>query len=131
MILEQRIYDIDPAASLTEFLEPYERLGLPIQRRILGGLVGYFTTEFGDQNQINHFWAYSDLNDRSNRRERLNANQDWQECVHIIRPLIVRWHNVILKPTSFSPIRNFPIRIEDELTAFDPTLMTRVQPGHS
>lgn len=119
MILEQRIYDIAPVRRIEDFLEPYERLGLPIQRKILGGLVGYFVSEIGPQNQLNHFWAYTDLNDRTARREQLAAHRGWQECVDIIRPMIVRWRNVILKPTNFSPMRSLPITIHEPDTAFD------------
>lgn len=118
MILEQRIYDIDPAVPITDFLEPYERLGLPLQREILGGLVGYFVTEIGTQNQLNHFWAYSSLDDRQRRRDELARHPDWLACVAIIRPLITRWNNVIMRPTDFSPMRSLPVQPGPERSAF-------------
>jgi hypothetical protein len=118
VILEQRTYVLHTGASLTEYLDVYETVGLPVQRRILGGFVGYFVTEFGVQNQLNHFWAYSDLEDRRFRRATLAKEPAWQECLSIIRPMIMTMENTVMYPTSFSPIRSLPIRVADEHTAF-------------
>ncbi|MCI2264628.1 NIPSNAP family protein [Sediminivirga luteola] len=121
MLVEQRTYDISPGIPLKDFLDNYERLGLPAQKRILGGFLGYFTTEFGTQNQVRHFWAYSDLEDRRQRRAALAADHEWQACIEIVRPMIIRWDNSIMYPTSFSPIRQLPVRADDEEgTIFNP-----------
>ncbi|MGO1560467.1 hypothetical protein CZ771_06655 [Actinomycetales bacterium JB111] len=109
MILEQRTYVLHTGASLDEYLDAYESIGLPVQRRILQGFVGYFTTEFGRQNELNHFWAYPDLEVRRERREQLAEDKDWQRCLAIIRPMIMTMENRIMYPTSFSPIRELPI----------------------
>ncbi|MCS3428973.1 NIPSNAP protein [Mycolicibacterium mucogenicum 261Sha1.1M5] len=119
MIVEMRTYDINPGIPMAEFLANYERLGLPAQKRILEGFLGYFTTEFGTQNQVRHFWAFTDLNDRAARRAALAADPEWQACIDVVRPMIVRWDNTIMMPTSFSPIRELPVAPVDELTAFN------------
>lgn len=120
MLLEQRTYDISPGVPMKEFLDNYERLGLPTQKRLLGGFMGYFTTEFGTQNQIRHFWAYADLEDRRRRRAALAADAEWQACIEVVRPMIIRWDNTIMYPTSFSPIRELPVRPDhEEGTIFD------------
>jgi hypothetical protein len=119
VIVEQRTYVLHTGASLAQYLDVYENVGLPVQRRILGGFVGYFVTEFGVQNQLNHFWAYSDLEDRRSRRARLAQEPEWQECLSVIRPMIMTMENTVMYPTSFSPIRSLPIRVADEHTAFD------------
>lgn len=118
MLVEQRTYDINPATSLSEFLDNYEALGLPTQKRILEGFLGYFTTEFGTQNQVRHFWAFADLEDRKERRAALLADSQWQACIKVIRPMIIRWDNTIMYPTSFSPIRDLPISTTEPMTAF-------------
>lgn len=116
MLVEQRTYDINPGIPMAEFLGNYERLGLPAQTRILEGLLGYFVTEFGTQNQVKHFWAFRDLEDRRERRARLAADADWQACIAVVRPMIIRWDSSIMYPTSFSPIRSLPVDAGDALS---------------
>lgn len=120
MIFEQRTYVLHTGASLAEYLEAYETIGLPAQRRVLGSLVGYFVTEFGRQNELNHFWAYPDLETRRERRARLAQEPEWQRCLGIIRPMIMTMENRIMYPTSFSPIRDLPIDGRGQGTAFGP-----------
>ena len=118
MLIEQRTYDINPGTPMADFLREYSQRGLPAQKRILEGFLGYFVTEFGTQNQVNHFWAFTDLEDRRRRRAELAADPEWQDCINVVRPMIVRWDNKIMYPTDFSPIRSLPIATDDELTAF-------------
>lgn len=118
MIVEQRTYVLHTTASLAEYLSAYEGIGLPTQKLILGGFLGYFVTEFGRQNELNHFWAYADLEDRRARRAELARNDQWQECIARIRPMIMTMENKIMYPTSFSPIRSLPVSITDADTAF-------------
>lgn len=119
MLVEQRTYDINPGIPLSEFLSKYETVGLPAQKRILKGFLGYFVTEFGTQNQVNHFWAFTDLEDRRAKRAELAGDPDWQKCIEIVRPMIVRWDNKIMYPTSFSPIKSLPVTTDGDLTAFN------------
>jgi hypothetical protein len=126
MIVEQRTYVLNTGARLSEYLDAYESIGLPAQKPILGGFLGYFVTEFGRQNELNHFWAYGDLEDRRTRRAELAKNGQWQECLAIIRPMIMTMENRIMYPTSFSPIRTMPVAITDPHTAFS----RNQEPGH-
>ena len=105
MVVEERSYVLHTAASLQDYLAIYEAEGLPVQKPILGGFLGYFTTEFGTQNQLVHLWAYADLEDRRSRRAELATNEQWQGCLKKIRPMIMTMENRIMYPTRFSPIR--------------------------
>ena len=100
MIVEIREYTLH-SGKVPEYLELYEREGLEIQREILGRLVGYYSTEVGEINQIVHLWAYESFEDRLQRRARLSANQGWQSYVQKIRPLLLEQRNRILKPAPF------------------------------
>jgi NIPSNAP len=102
MIVEERIYTLHPGKT-PEYLRRYEAEGLEIQRRILGRMVGYFSTEFGPLNQIVHLWAYRDLAERSERRARLISDEGWRAYVEKIRPLILTQENKLLTPAPFSP----------------------------
>ncbi|MBV8991512.1 MAG: NIPSNAP family protein [Solirubrobacterales bacterium] len=100
MIVEMREYTLH-SGKVPEYLELYEHEGLEIQREILGRLVGYYSTEVGEINQIVHLWAYESFEDRLQRRARLSANQGWQSYVQKIRPLLLEQRNRILKPAPF------------------------------
>jgi hypothetical protein len=105
-VVELRSYVLKAELMPSDYLEPYERLGLPIQTKILGAPLGYFVTEFGQQNELTHLWAYSDLEDRRERRAALAADEGWQEAVRILRPMIHAMSNKLMYPTSFSLIPN-------------------------
>lgn len=119
MLIEERVYRLHPEVPVTKFLEIYETQGLPIQKPILGGFLGYFITEFGVQNELTHWWAYQDLEDRRARREKLSRTPEWITCIETIRPMLISMENKIMYPASFSPIRNLPVRCDDPNTAFN------------
>ncbi|MGI4812770.1 MAG: NIPSNAP family protein [Janthinobacterium lividum] len=104
MVVEERMYVLHTHTKLKEYMHYYETLGLPVQREILGGFMGYFLTEFGTQNQLIHMWAYADLDDRRRRRALLAENAQWQQCLEHIRPMIMTMENRIMYPTAFSPL---------------------------
>jgi hypothetical protein len=81
-----------------------ETEGIAIQKRHLGQLVGYFSTEIGPLNEIIHIWAFADLEDRAKRRAALLADPAWQAFLPRIRHLIEEGENRILKPAPFSPL---------------------------
>ena len=107
MIVEERIYTALPGKSL-EYVRLYEAEGLAIQRPILGHLVGYFTTELGELNQIVHLWAYQDMADRAARRAKLLADPRWKAYSAKVVPLLHTQQNKILIPAPFSPWANGP-----------------------
>jgi len=104
MIVEQRTYTLH-VGKVPEYLRLYESEGMAIQTRILGRLVGYFTTDIGPLNQIIHMWGYDSLEDRARRRAQMQADPGWKAYVAKIQPLIHTQETKILIPTSFSPIR--------------------------
>lgn len=100
MIVEQRTYTSHPG-KWRDYLALYEAEGLEIQKRILGRMVGYYTTEIGALNQIIHLWAYDDLNDRATRREALLADSGWKAYAAKMLPLLQTMDSKILLPTRF------------------------------
>lgn len=104
MIIDHRTYELQPG-RLREFLALYEKEGLPVQMKHLGHLVGYFTTEVGNVNEIVHIWAYKDLADRTQRRAAMAADPAWQAYLQKSREFMKTMNNKILMPTSFSPTK--------------------------
>ena len=118
MIVEERVYVLHTEVKLADYLHAYQTIGLPVQREILGGFLGYFATEIGVQNQLTHLWTYPDLEDRRTRRALLAENDQWLSCLEIIRPMIMTMENKIMYPVDFSPIRTLPIENDEFGTAF-------------
>jgi hypothetical protein len=103
MIVEERIYTLE-TGKVGEYLKLYEAHGIEIQKRILGNMVGYFSTEVGPLNQIIHMWGYDSFEERMTRRAALGADPGWQAYIAKIRPVILRQENKLLIPAPFSPI---------------------------
>ncbi len=103
MIYEHRTYRLRNG-TVPEYLRLVESEGIAIQRRHLGELVGYFTSEIGPLNEILHIWAFADLADRTQRRAALTADPAWQAFLPKIQILIESGENKILKPAPFSPL---------------------------
>jgi hypothetical protein len=104
MIVDHRTYELQPG-RLRDFLALYEKEGLPVQKKHLGNLVGFFTTEVGNVNEIVHIWGYEDLADRTKRRAAMAADPAWQAYLQKSREFMKHMNNKILVPTSFSPTK--------------------------
>jgi len=104
MIIEQRIYSLKPG-KVREFLAVYEAEGLAIQAEALGNLVGYFTTETGELNQVIQLWGFASFEDRLRRRAVLSGNEAWHAFLAKAGPLVLAQKSEILLPAPFSPIR--------------------------
>jgi hypothetical protein len=100
MIVEERTYTIHPG-KWREYLALYQAEGLVIQLRVLGRLVGYYHTDIGELNQIVHFWAYEDLNERAERRARLLEDHGFKAYVAKMLPLLQSQSSRILLPAPF------------------------------
>lgn len=109
MIVEQRTYRVK-IGKIPDFLKAVETIGLPVMRRTLGGLIGYFVTEVGPLNEVVHLWAYESLEDRARRREACAAHPDWERFLGTVRPLFEHMETRVMTPASFTPITLEQIR---------------------
>jgi hypothetical protein len=104
MLVEERIYTLQPATTAA-YLKAYEAEGLAIQKKILGRLVGYYQTEFGELNQIIHMWAYEDLNERAARRAALFADPTWLAYLPKVRSYLLKQESKLLVPAPFMQVK--------------------------
>lgn len=104
MFVEMRTYTLHPGKIAT-YLKLYETQGMEIQKKILGGMVGYYSTEIGALNQIVHMWAYESLNERTEKRAKLAADPGWQAYVAQILPLMITQESKILNPAPFLKVK--------------------------
>src|SRR5258708_40157600 len=102
MIFDHRTYTIKPN-RLATFLETYERLALPLQRKYLGEPYGFFVTHVGPLGRAVHLWQYENLADRERRRDAMEADPEWQAYrrVGLEEDTLVDMENQILKPVPF------------------------------
>ncbi len=103
MIVEQRDYHV-VTGKLPELVRLYAEEGIAIQREVLGGFLGAFTTDVGALSTYTSLWGYPSHAERESRRAALQARDDWQRFLSRIQPLIHTQQNRILVPTPFSPI---------------------------
>ena len=104
MIIDHRTYTFHPR-KIPEFLEIFEREGLPIQLKHLGNLVGYYISTIGTLNQVIHLWGYENLADMETRRAARDADPAWVAYGKKTTGFIICQETKILKPVSFSPVR--------------------------
>jgi hypothetical protein len=104
MYYEIRTYKIRTGA-VPAYLKLVEEEGIALQKHHLGELVGYFFSEIGPLNQIVHMWAYTSLDDREARRQRLAEDPAWQAFSPKIQALLETMESKILKPAVFSPLK--------------------------
>jgi NIPSNAP len=105
MIVEHRTYTLQ-ALRTRDFLELYERAALPLQKKHLGRLIGFFVSEIGPLNEVVHLWAFDSLADREQRRAAMEADPLWPAYVDALRALAIVQHQEtkLLRSTSFSPV---------------------------
>ena len=79
MIVEQRDYHV-VTGKLPELVRLYAEEGIAIQREVLGGFLGAFTTDVGALSTYTSLWGYESHAERESRRASLQARDDWQRC---------------------------------------------------
>ena len=106
MYYELRTYTLSPTL-MADWLALYQSDALAVQTEHLGKLVGFFTTEFGEANQVVHIWAYESLDDRAARRARMAADPRWGEFARKNKALgaVLKLESRMLRPTAFSPLQ--------------------------
>ncbi|EPL15520.1 NIPSNAP family protein [Pseudomonas sp. CF161] len=105
MYYELRTYTLNPT-KLGDWLALYKSNALAVQQEHLGNLVGFFTTEIGEVNQVVHIWGYASLDERISRRNAMAADPRWQEFARLNKELnaVVSLESRLLRPTDFSPL---------------------------
>jgi hypothetical protein len=103
-LYELRTYTVY-VGKLRDVVELYRDLGWPAMEK--GGhgtkLVGYFTADTGDLNQLIHLWKFDDDDDRRGHWERVFADDEFMAFAAQIRPLIMKQENQLLRQAPWGP----------------------------
>lgn len=97
MFVEQRIYSLVPGGT-AEYIKIYEECGRAVQERILGPMLGYYTRDVGELNQLVYFWSFDSMDERTRRRADLMADAEFKVFRGKIRHLVVKQENTLLVP---------------------------------
>ena len=104
MIIDHRTYTIAHGRT-GEYLDLFEKIAMPIQKRHLGKPIGYFETSIGYLNQVVHLWSYESLADMELKRKARDADPDWAAYKKRSAGMLITQENKILVPVSFSPLK--------------------------
>lgn len=103
MIVELRTYTVKPLHA-GDFVQLYERLALPLQKRYLGHLIGFYVSEVGPLNQIVHLWGFDSLAERERRRKEMEADPAWSVYRNALRDLdvLLQQETKLLRSVAFT-----------------------------
>ncbi len=68
-------------------------------------IVGLWSTDIAQLNQVVHLWAYNDLNHRAEARAKAVQDPEWKAFLAKGSPLLAEMESIILTPADFSPLR--------------------------
>lgn len=97
MLVEQRIYTMVPG-GVAEYVRLYAECGRAAQERVLGPMLGCYTREVGELNQLIYLWSFESMEDRSQRRARLAVDEAFKVFRGKVRHLMVKQENSLLLP---------------------------------
>ena len=83
--------------------EPF-RGALPAREKY-SKIVGLWTTEAGQPNEVCHIWAYPDLNARAAARAGAMKDPGWQEFIGKSAPMLEEMSSTIMLPAAHSPLK--------------------------
>jgi len=100
MIHERRTYTIQPA-KFKDFVALTAKVGIKLRTKH-SKLVGYWTTEIGELNQVVHLWEYENFDHRTRVRAALAKDKAWHtQYLARSRPMIQRQESMVLVPADF------------------------------
>lgn len=104
MVVDYRAYTFKPG-TVPIFLDLFERIGLPVQNRVLGreAFIGIYRTEIGNVNEVIHLWRYADAQERATKRALLYQDAEFMDYVTKVREMITHQHVRLLLPADFNP----------------------------
>ena len=105
MIVELRTYTVK-ALHTGDFLKLYEQAALPLQKKYLERLIGFFVSEVGPLNEVVHLWAFDSLAERERRRAEMERDPGWTAYRNALKALdiIVQQDTKLLRSVPFSPV---------------------------
>ncbi len=106
-LVDHRIYTIR-LRKMTEFLEVFDRLAMPILLETLGNPVGFYVSQVGPLNQFVHLWAYEDLADYERRCRARDTHPAFPAYLSASEHLIVAQETRLIRAVELASTRPHP-----------------------
>ena len=103
-LVDHRTYTI-ALRKMSEFLEVFERLAMPVLMETLGSPLGIYTSVVGPQNQVVHLWAYADLADYERRCRQRDTHPDFPAYLAASGHLIVAQETRLIRLVDLPSLR--------------------------
>ena len=101
-LYELRTYRLKPGA-IGQWIANFKE-ALPVRERH-SKIVGLWSGEAGQPNEVLHLWAYKSFEERMKVREAVAADKDWQVAVSKNRPLLDAQESQLILPAAHSPLK--------------------------
>jgi hypothetical protein len=98
-LVDHRIYTIR-LRKMSEFLEVFDRLAMPILLQTLGHPIGMYLSQVGPQNQFVHLWAYKDLADYERRCQARDSHPEFPAYLAATEHLIVAQETRLIRAAN-------------------------------
>jgi hypothetical protein len=102
-VYELRAYRAKPLGAMKQWLELFTK-ALEVREKY-SKIVGLWTTEAGQPNEVCHIWAYPDLNARAAVRAASSKDPGWQEFLKSSTGLLEEMHSTVMLPAPHSPLK--------------------------
>ena len=106
-LVDHRIYTIR-LRKMTEVLEVFDRLAMPILLETLGNPVGFYVSQVGPLNQFVHLWAYEDLADYERRCRARDTHPAFPAYLSASEHLIVAQETRLIRAVELASTRPHP-----------------------
>ena len=106
-LVDHGIYTIR-LRKMTEFLEVFDRLAMPILLETLGNPVGFYVSQVGPLNQFVHLWAYEDLADYERRCRARDTHPAFPAYLSASEHLIVAQETRLIRAVELASTRPHP-----------------------
>jgi len=104
LIYEHRTYYILPG-KMPEFLEGFQATPAKVFERHGAKLVGFWTTDIGQSNEIIYILAYDSLAERERIRGMIDQDEEMRSYRQAGAPRVEKIVVKILRPSAFSPLK--------------------------
>ncbi len=99
-VIDHRIYTIRPR-GMSEFIEVFDRLAMPVLLEHLGAPLGFYTSSIGPLNQVVHLWGYDSLDDFERRSQARDSDPRFPAYLQASAHLIIAQETRIIRPVRF------------------------------
>lgn len=101
--VDHRVYTI-ALRKMPEFLDIFDRMGLPVLVETLGNPLGMYVSYIGQLNQFIHQWGYASLADYEERGRARDAHAGFKPYLAATEKLIVAQENRLIRRVELKSI---------------------------